>query len=160
MSTYLVAFVISDFTFTEVTTELAAGKKNIRLWSRKSTEDQRSYDLEIAKRSLNYFENMFGQEYPIPKMDLIALPAASSTSMENWGLLTFRESHLLINKEHTSTFDEQENSFRIVYEISNQWISNLVTFQSWSYHWLSEGFSIYLGLKAINKVNSCLLSEC
>lgn len=84
MSTYLVAFVVSDFRYLES----ADGK--LRVWSRPEAINQTSYALNISQPILKFYEEYFQIKYPLPKMDLIALPEFAAGAMENWGLVTFR----------------------------------------------------------------------
>lgn len=83
MSTYLVAFVVSDFT------HITNGQK-FSVWTRDSAIGQAKYSLEIGPKILKYFENYFGIDFPLPKVDMIALPDFAAGAMENWGLITFR----------------------------------------------------------------------
>lgn len=82
MSTYLVAFVISDFV------HLSDG--NFSIWARQEALTQTHYALEIGPKILKYYEDFFDIKYPLPKMDMIALPDFSAGAMENWGLITYR----------------------------------------------------------------------
>lgn len=153
MSTYLVAFVLSDFTSTKQ-------KENtkIQLWSRDATKDQRAFSLEYAKKSVDYFEKLLDQKYQIEKMDLVAVPDFSAGAMENWGLLTFRESNLLVDKDHTSAAQEQRVGTVVVHEVAHQWFGNLVTPEKWNYLWLSEGFARYFEYMATDQVCFSLLT--
>lgn len=72
MSTYLVAFVVSDFENRESNPELS--KPTFRVWARKSAIDQAEYARDIGPRILTYFEQYFGIEFPLPKQDMIAIP--------------------------------------------------------------------------------------
>jgi aminopeptidase N len=82
MSTYLVAFVVSDFG------HMTEG--NFSVWARHEAIQQAEYSLKIGPKILHYYEKYFGIPFPLPKMDMIALPDFSAGAMENWGLITYR----------------------------------------------------------------------
>lgn len=82
MSTYLVAFVVSDFA--------KKSDGNFSVWARRDAIDTADYALEVGPKILRYFENFYKIKYPLPKIDMIALPDFSAGAMENWGLMTFR----------------------------------------------------------------------
>lgn len=86
MSTYLVAFVVSDFSSLEST----PGRTKFRVWARPDAVHQASYSLDIGPKILDFFEKYFDVEYALPKMDMIAIPDFNSGAMENWGLVTYR----------------------------------------------------------------------
>ena len=52
--------------------------------------------------------------------DQIALPEFNSGAMENWGLITYRESSLLYNKETSSNSEKQRVCAVIAHEIAHQ----------------------------------------
>jgi aminopeptidase N len=54
--------------------------------------------------------------------------------MENFGLLTFRESLLLIDSESYSVKTRTEVALVVCHEISHQWFGNLVTMVNYSYN--------------------------
>lgn len=82
MSTYLVAFTVSDFE--------SITNKNLSIWSRPNAINDAQDSLKIASKSLDLMENIFGINYILPKMDLIAAPDAEIGGMENWGLIAFK----------------------------------------------------------------------
>ena len=45
----------------------------------------------------DYYNDYFGVKYPLPKLDLIAVPGGFGGAMENWGGITFFESRLLFD---------------------------------------------------------------
>ena len=49
------------------------------------------YALQCGARALEFYNDCFGVKYPLPKMDMIAVPDFPIGAMENWGLLTYRE---------------------------------------------------------------------
>ena len=82
MSTYLVAFTVSDFEHWS--------DRSFKVWARSQAIDQAKYALKIGPKILKHFEEYFGIAYPLPKMDMIALPDFAAGAMENWGLITYR----------------------------------------------------------------------
>ena len=151
MSTYLVAFVVAkDFDANCKEDE----SKNVKfcVQSRKSAYNQTQYALEIGLGSLDYFSKNLGIEYPITKMDMVAIPDFSAGAMENWGLITYRENALLYDENHSSNVAKQRVGSVIVHEMAHQWFGNLVTPKWWSYMWLSEGFARYYQYMATHEV--------
>lgn len=135
MSTYLVAFVVSEFD--------SLGDDKFKVWSRPSTANQREYALNIGTAALDLFEAKFNQNYTLPKMDMVAVPDFAAGAMENWGLVTYRESRMLYDDKESSVTAQQSVATTIVHELAHMWFGNLVTPEWWSYLWLSEGFATY-----------------
>lgn len=83
MSTYLVAFIVSDF-------EPSRNDDGTKVWSRRDLVDDLKYADEQAQIYLNYFAEKLRVPYALPKMDVIAVPDFSAGAMENWGAVTIR----------------------------------------------------------------------
>ena len=84
MSTYLVAFTVFDFKF------IKSADGNFRVWARSEAIDQAKYSLSIGPKILKHYEDFFQIKFPLPKIDMVALPDFSAGAMENWGLITYR----------------------------------------------------------------------
>lgn len=139
MSTYLVAFVIAEFdSFEEVTNSF-----EFKVWSKPSTIDQTHYALKIGTAALDLFSKKFNQNYTFPKMDMVAVPDFAAGAMENWGLVTYRESRMLYDENESSALAQQDVASVVAHELTHMWFGNLVTPQWWSYLWLSEAFASY-----------------
>lgn len=91
MSTYLVAFVVSDFASKSV--------GNFSVWAREGAIVSAEYTLDIGPKILDYFAEFYQIKYPLPKMDMVALPDFNAGAMENWGLVTFRYVFALVLSE-------------------------------------------------------------
>ncbi|XP_055308169.1 aminopeptidase N-like [Sitodiplosis mosellana] len=99
MSTYLVAYTINDFEFRESS---ADGDVVFRIWARRDAISQVEYAKFVGPKVLKFFEKTFKVKYPLPKMDMIAIPDFSAEAMENWGLITYRESVSIFEESNTT----------------------------------------------------------
>lgn len=150
MSTYLVALVVSDFNFTMINNSYSA-------YARPNAINQTIYAASVMKPIVDYFEKYLRHPYQLTKLDMIALPDFVSGAMENWGLITYRESNMLYHPEYSSITTKQSIASVIAHEISHQWFGNLVSPQWWNYTWLSEGFARYFQYHATAQV--CKINE-
>jgi hypothetical protein len=138
MSTYLLAFVLGDFQ--RVSKKTKSGVEVSVLATKAQKSELMEFPLSFAVRVLEFYEDFFGQKFPLSKCDHIALPDFSSGAMENWGLITYRETALLAGK-NSSISSKKYVALVIAHETSHQWFGNLVTMKWWDELWLNESFA-------------------
>lgn len=147
MSTYLLAFIVGDFEWIEKKTKSGV---LVRVMTVPGKKHQGKFALDVAVKSLEFYEKYFGIAYPLNTLDMIAVPDFASGAMENWGAVTYRESALLVDPEHTSLQSRQWVALVIAHELAHQWFGNLVTMEWWTHLWLNEGFASYIEYLAVD----------
>jgi len=144
MSTYLVFFGVGEFDI-----QVDSQDPRVRAVTLPGQSDHAAYGLEFGRKALAFSEAYYRIDYPLTKMDLIAIPDFAFGAMENWGAITFRENLLLHYPETTSKAGEERICEVTAHEIAHQWFGNLVTPADWKYLWLNESFATYFGFGVV-----------
>ncbi len=138
MSTYLLAWVVGPLQ--SVSTVNKNGVRVSSYCALNQPLESLLFANDTAARALEYYDEKFGTKYPLPKLDQVALPDFESGAMENWGLVTYRESMMLANRD-ASVDVKRTVATTVTHELSHQWFGDLVTMQWWDDLWLNESFA-------------------
>ncbi|MEK7594665.1 MAG: M1 family metallopeptidase [Patescibacteria group bacterium] len=149
MSAYLLAFVCGEMGFKEGKTKNGTV---VKCYATPDNVEHTAFSVEAAVKCLEFFEDYFGVAYPLPKLDMVALPDFSVGAMENWGLVTYRESVMLVDEKSSSIESRQICALVVAHELSHQWFGNLVTMKWWDDLWLNESFANMMEYLSVDAV--------
>ena len=147
MSTYLVAWAVGKFEYIEDQTDKVYSGNHIpiRVYTLPGQSETGKFALSVAKKDVDYLSKIFDVDYPLPKLDLLAVPQFGAHAMENWGMVTFRATALLFDPAKSDAAYQQSVAYTVSHEIAHSWFGNYVTMSWWSHLWLNESFATFVG---------------
>jgi alanyl aminopeptidase len=157
LPTYLIALAVGplDVVETMALPETAARPHSVPLRgiATKGKGAQLAHSLGILAPTLAAFENYFQIPYPYDKLDIVAVPDFGPGAMENAGLITFRDSLLLLDKHTANETQRRSNAVVLAHEVAHQWFGDLVTMHFWEDIWLNEAFATWLSYRIVDDLH-------
>ena len=128
MSTYLLAFIVGELNLIESN----SFRVPVRVYAPPDKDIEHGrFSVELAAKTLDFYEKKFDSPFPLPKMDMVAIPDFSAGAMENWGLVTYRVVDLLFDEKTSGASTKQRVAEVVQHELAHQWFGNLVTMDFW-----------------------------
>ncbi|MBI5227498.1 M1 family metallopeptidase [Candidatus Micrarchaeota archaeon] len=148
MSTYLLYLAVGNFDQVRG----SVGKVKINVFATPGKNAYVDLPLDYSKRLFADLQTYFGIDYPLPKLDFLAIPDFAAGAMENWGAIAFRETALLGNELETTVAGKQRIAEVVSHEIAHMWFGDLVTMLWWDDMWLNESFATFMEYKSVDRV--------
>ncbi|KAL8799175.1 MAG: hypothetical protein Q9200_007604, partial [Gallowayella weberi] len=148
MSSYLLAFIVGELNCIE-TNDF---RVPVRVFATPDKDIEHGrFSLDLAAKTLDFYEKTFDSKFPLPKMDMVAVPDFSAGAMENWGLITYRVVDVLFDSKTSGASTKERIAEVVQHELAHQWFGNLVTMDFWEGLWLNEGFATWMSWYSCNK---------
>ncbi|XP_058118577.1 uncharacterized protein LOC131284057 [Anopheles ziemanni] len=139
MSSYLLAFIVAPYEVNQ--------RENMGILARPQAQNQTQYSLDegikVLKALGDWIDYPYSNVPEMTRMYMAAVPDFSAGAMENWGLLTYRETNILYRSDDSTSLQQQRIAAVIAHEIAHQWFGDLLTCEWWDVTWLNEGFARY-----------------
>lgn len=147
MSTYLLAFIVGELNYIETD----KFRLPVRVYAPPNQDIEHGrFSLDLAARTLEFYEKTFDSEFPLPKMDMVAIPDFAAGAMENWGLITYRVVDVMFDEKTSGAATKERVAEVVQHELAHQWFGNLVTMDFWDGLWLNEGFATWMSWYSCN----------
>lgn len=127
MATYLASVYIGDF---ELRESITSDGLRIRNYFPPADADRLEEDFAITADVIDFYEEIFGADYPFDEYGSLVLPFPTGFALENQTISL----HGL----------DATDSDTIAHEIMHQWAGNSVSVGQWQDIWMLEGFATYL----------------
>jgi len=148
MSSYLLAFVFGEMQYKKGKTK--SGIEVGSFTTKAHKPEVLDFPLDIAIRSIEFYEDYYKTPYPLAHSWHVALPDFSAGAMENWGCITYREVCMLVDPDNATVASKQYVATVIAHELAHQWFGDLVTMRWWDDLWLNESFANNMEYVAID----------
>ncbi len=149
--TYLVAFMVGPYVRVEGTPVVLPSGRTMPLGAfvPRGREASVSFALDAATHFLSAMTTELEHELPYAKMDLVAVPGYSSGATEHPGLITFRDTLLLLD-EGAGTREMRTTATIVAHELAHLWFGDDVGIAWWDDLWIKEGLASFYETRLVD----------
>jgi hypothetical protein len=158
MTTSVFSFAVGDFDYIENIVEIPVSniKLPVRIYTMIGDSERGSFALDIVSSAIKELAKKFNVNYPLPKLDIMALPFLSDGGVENWSMIQVINDHILLPDWKIS--DSQLSKLKktitdvLVHEIVHMYVGNYITFDNYDYTWMNEAYATFMSTTIINSL--------
>ncbi|XP_018354185.1 PREDICTED: thyrotropin-releasing hormone-degrading ectoenzyme-like [Trachymyrmex septentrionalis] len=158
LSPYNLAFVMGEI---ESVGETKMGLDNVTgvtFWGDPKRRSRGIYLLDKLDQIVVHLNDMFLMPYPLPKLDIVALPSRIVDNAGSPGLISLKQS-LFYAADRSPMVTKTDALSALISLIGEQWLGGVVNMKNWTDIWLLEGSTLYLRHEMIEKIDSSLSSN-
>ncbi len=150
LATYYVSLIAGPYA--SIYRDLGQTKAGIHVRASLAEQLQAEADdiFTVTAKSLDYYQHIFGQNYPFGEYHQAFVPDFNAGAMENPGCVTFRDSFIF--RSRATRTQRAARAGVIAHEMAHQWFGDLVTMRWWDDLWLNESFAEYLGRRCCTDI--------
>ncbi|KYM85820.1 Thyrotropin-releasing hormone-degrading ectoenzyme [Atta colombica] len=151
LSPYNLAFIMGEI---ESVGETKIGFDNateVTFWGDPKKRRSRGiYLLDKLDQIVVHLNDMFLMPYPLPKLDIVALPSRIVDNAGSPGLISLKQS-LFYAADRSPMVTKTDALSALISLIGEQWLGGVVNMKNWTDIWLFEGSTLYLRHEMIEK---------
>ncbi|CAL1682752.1 unnamed protein product [Lasius platythorax] len=157
LSPYNLAFVMGEI---ESLSETKAGpdKTTVTFWGDPKRRSRGIYLYDKLDQTITHLNDMFSTPYPLPKLDIIALPPRIIDNAGSLGLISLKQS-LFYAADRSPMVTKTDALSALISLIGEQWLGGVVNMKNWTDVWLLEGSMLHLRHAMIEKIDLSLDSN-
>ncbi|XP_029172938.1 thyrotropin-releasing hormone-degrading ectoenzyme-like isoform X2 [Nylanderia fulva] len=157
LSPYNLAFVMGEVESLSKT-EVEPDKTAVTFWGDPKRRSRGKYLYDKLNQTVTHLNDMFSLPYPLPKLDIIALPPRIVDNAGSLGLISMKQS-LFYAADRSPMVTKTDALSALISLIGEQWLGGVVNVKNWTDVWLLEGSTLHLRHAMIQKIDLSLDSN-
>ncbi|XP_036147789.1 thyrotropin-releasing hormone-degrading ectoenzyme isoform X2 [Monomorium pharaonis] len=158
LSPYNLAFVMGEIGSLGETKTGLDNTTGVTFWGDPKRRSRGIYLLDKLDQIVVRFNDIFSMPYPLPKLDIFALPSQIVDNAGNLGLISLKQS-LFYAADRSPMVTKTDALSALISLIGEQWLGGVVNMKNWTDVWLLEGTTLHLRHAMIEKIDSSLGSN-